>query len=68
MNKKSADIFCTAQNISSQLQIFELKCHACTILSEKCCDGEQNAYRRIDLHIIAHRCIEVIFADYPRIG
>ena len=37
------------------------------ILSEKRGNGEQNAFRRIDFHIRAHRCIEVIFADYPRI-
>ena len=55
---------------SMELQFVVLKCHACTILSENPCDGGQNSFQRINFLVKPHivYCIEVIFADYPRIG
>ena len=49
---------------SQELQNFLHKYVACTILSQKTCDGEQKLFFRINLHINAHKGIETIFADW----
>ena len=49
---------------SQGLPNFLQKYVAYTILSRKTCDGAQNLFLRINLHINAHKGIQKVFADW----
>ena len=49
---------------SQEFPNFLQKYVAYTILSRKTCDGEEKLFLRINLHINAHKGIEITFADW----